>query len=243
MPVREHVHIISAGENIHTGYPAAFRILPDITRTIVFADSAIYEISPNQETEKSRRAVRDAVNTVKEIALSLAIPFSRELIFPPTYPSVRDTLAKIHREFPGTRFTFDISAGSKSLCVALLAMAFWLDAEVYSTFDEREMRKAPLPDRSVRSLLENPNYQTILAVLLRNGKNEGKTVIPAWVSRQYIFKQLGAVYIPIRTKRKKPDTAPVQPVTSKRSRKPAAGTDPRDILGFHAITSGEWTCR
>ena len=139
---------------------------------------------PNPDIDKSRRTIRDAVEAVKDIATSLAIPFSRETIFPPTYPSVRDTLARIHREFPGARFTFDLSGGSKSLCVALLAMSFWVDGEVYSSFDEKAVRNVPLPDRSVRSLLENPNYQTILAVLIRTGTKDGKPVHDGWVSRQ-----------------------------------------------------------
>ena len=41
----EHIHIITAGENIHTAYPAAFRILPTITRTYVFADGEVYGTS------------------------------------------------------------------------------------------------------------------------------------------------------------------------------------------------------
>ena len=46
MDRKEHVHIISAGEKIHIAYPAAFRELPAISRTIVFTDSAVHEGSP-----------------------------------------------------------------------------------------------------------------------------------------------------------------------------------------------------
>jgi hypothetical protein len=49
----EHIHIISAGENIHIAYPAIFRTLPAITRTYVLADSEIYSLSPNLEIEKN----------------------------------------------------------------------------------------------------------------------------------------------------------------------------------------------
>jgi len=37
MPPGNHVHIISAGENIHLAYPAVFRILPTISHTYVLA--------------------------------------------------------------------------------------------------------------------------------------------------------------------------------------------------------------
>jgi hypothetical protein len=42
MARQEHVHIISAGENIHKTYPAAIRDLQDISHTFVFADTEIY---------------------------------------------------------------------------------------------------------------------------------------------------------------------------------------------------------
>jgi hypothetical protein len=230
----EHIHIITAGEHIHTAYPAAFRILPTITRTYVLVDSVNHEKSLNPEIEKSRQAVNNAVSAVKQIALSLSIPFSYELIHPPTYPSVRDTLAKIHREFPGARFTFDLSGGSKSLCVSLLAMSLLVDGEVYSSFDEKAVRNVPLPDRSVRSLLENPNNQTILAILLRTGKEGGKPVKEGWVARQYIFKQLWSVYKPSRTKKPKPADPLVKPVMYKHGRKPAANMTHPTFSGFMA---------
>jgi len=223
MPPGEHVHILSAGENIHTAYPAIFRTLQTITRTYVLADSTIYELSSIPEVEKTRLAVRNAVAAVKEISASLSIPFSRELIFPPAYPSVRDTLTKIHRECPGAVFTFDLSGGSKPLCMALFAFSLWLEGEVYSTFDEKTARCVPLPALPVRAMLSNPNYQTILAILIRNSKREAGTSTPAWVSRQYIYKQLWSVYVPSRTKKAKPGDPPTaKPVDYKRGRKPAA---------------------
>jgi len=68
MPPDEHVHIISAGEHIHTAYPAIFRTLPTITRTYVLADSVITEFSPNPITQRQRVAIRNAVAAVKEIS-------------------------------------------------------------------------------------------------------------------------------------------------------------------------------
>ena len=222
MPPGEHVHIISAGENIHTAYPAIFRTLPTITRTYVLADNSVYELSSNPEVEKTRVAIRNAVAAVKEISGTLSIAFSRELIFAPVYPSVRDTLMKIHRNCPGARFTFDISGGSKPLSNAHFAISSWLDGDVYSAFDQKTPQCIPLPKRSVRNLLTNPNYQMILAILLRTGKKDAGSISPEWVSRQYIFKQLWSFYIPSRTKKAKPEDPPVPLVKFKRGRKPAA---------------------
>ena len=192
MPPGDHVHIISAGVSIHTAYPAMFRTLPTITRTYVLADSDDYALSPDPEIEKQRLAVRHAADAVKEISASLSIPFSRELIFAPTYPAVRTVLTKIHRENPGARFTFDLSGGSKPLCLALFAFAPWLGGEVYASFDEKTARRVPLPDNAVSTLLSNPNYQIILAILImrRDMKKEAtKVAVPkvptVWVPRQY----------------------------------------------------------
>jgi hypothetical protein len=222
MDRKEHVHIISAGDKVHIAYPASFRTLPTITRTYVLADSIIYELSSNPEIEKERQVVRNAVTAVKEISASLTIPFSRETVFPPTYPSVRDTLTKIHREFPAARYTFDLSGGSKPLCMSLLSLAPWLGGEVYSAFDEKTPRNVPLPERSVRSMMENPNYPAILALLLRTTRKDGVTGVHEWWSRDSIYKQLWPYYVPSRTKKAKPGDPPKPVVQYKKGRKPAA---------------------
>ncbi|MGA2122463.1 MAG: hypothetical protein ABSG49_10565 [Methanoregula sp.] len=222
MPTGEHVHIISAGENIHTAYPAIFRTLPVITHTYVLADSETYTLSSNPEIEKQRLAIRHAVDAVKEISESLSIPFSRQLVFPPVYESVRDILTKIARENPGARFTFDLSGGSKELCMATLSFASWLNADVCATFGGKIARNVPLPDRPIRTMLANLNYQTILAILLRKNPKDPDDGTRNWIQREYIYKQLWSVYVPSRTKKVKPGDPVAQPVTYKRGRKPAA---------------------
>ncbi len=163
-----HVHIISAGESIHTAFPAILRILPGITRVYVVSCSETYSISQNLPIEKERTAVRHAVESVKEISASLEIPFSREMVFPPILSSARTVLTKIRRENKRARITFDLSGGSRDLCMALFALAPWIGGEIWSSFDGKIPQQVPVPDRDIRAMLANVNYQTILAVLLRN---------------------------------------------------------------------------
>ena len=211
----EHVHIISAGEKIPIAYPAMFRELPAISRTMVFTDSIVHEGSPDPVTEKHRFAVRNAVSAVQEISASLSIPFTRVMIYPPAYTSVRSALAKIRREYPEARFTFDLSGGSKELCLALFAFAPWLGGEVYTSFDEKTARRVPLPDRTISSLLANPNHQKILAILLNRKKmkkDAAKGTVPAvpalWVPRQYLYQQARFVLCPVPGKENKTRRSP-----------------------------------
>lgn len=228
----EHVHIISAGEKIAIAYPAMFRELPTISRTLVFTDSSVHDGSSDPVTDRHRLAVRNAVAAVQDISASLSIPFSRELIFPPTYGSVRTALAKIRREHPDARFTFDLSGGSKELCLALFAFAPWLGGEVYASFDEKTARHVPLPDRTTGSLLANPNHQTILAILLmRRGAKTGAAATP-WVSRQYVYQQLYSYYVPTRTKKAKPGDPKKPVIHYKKGEKPAAELSHATFSGF-----------
>ena len=217
----DHVHILAAGESIHTTYPALFRTLPAITRTYVISDEETYTISPDAAIEARRIAVRRAVDRVKEINAPLSIPFSRELAFPPLYPSTRDILARISQDHPRARFTMDLSSGSRALCTALATLAPWLGAEVYASFDGKVPRIAPMPDRPVRILIANPNYQTILALLM---KQYARNVTPGtreWVSRDYLYRQLWSVYQRTRERNAKPVDPAARPVIHKRGIKPA----------------------
>lgn len=129
------------------------------------------------------------MNAVKEIAASLSIPFSCEIVHHPVYPSVRSILAKTRRERPGARFTFDLSGGSKELCLALMSFAPWAGGGIFYAFNGKMPRSVPLPDRSVRNMMGNPNYQMILAVLLRKTKDrKGISDLP-WLTRSYLFIQ------------------------------------------------------
>jgi hypothetical protein len=232
----EHVHIISAGEKIAIAYPAMFRELPSISRTIVFTDSSVHERSPDPVTDRHRLSVRNAVSAVQEISASLSIPFTRVMIFPPAYGSVRSALANIRRDYPYARFTLDLSGGSKELCLALLALAPWLGGEVYAAFDEMTTRRIPLPDRTISSLLANPNHQMILAILLRRrGVKQGVATgaVPTpWVSRQYVYQQLFSFYVPSRTKTVKTSDPQTPIIRYRKGEKPTAELSHATFSGF-----------
>ena len=218
MPAGSHVHIISAGESIHTTFPAILRTLPSVTRVYIIAHGDCYATSPDQHTDRQRAATRAAAEAVKGICVSLSIPCSREMVFPPVYLSARTVLARIRRENPKPRFTFDLSGGQKDLCMALFALAPWIGGRVWNAFDGKLPQPVPVPDRDIRAMLANVNYQTILAVLLRNRPvSSGRPDIP-FIPRQYLFSQVWPYYIRQRVRR--PD--PTKPVPEyKRGRKPA----------------------
>jgi hypothetical protein len=71
-------------------------------------------------------------------------------------------------------------------------------------------------------MMANPDYQTILAVLLRTSRNDTGAVISVWVSREYIYKQLFSYYHPSCTQKPKSGKPVMPPVQYKRGRKTAA---------------------
>jgi len=204
MPYQGHIHIIAAGENLPSVFAASFRDYPGITRAYVFTDTTVFYKHADPATEKERLAIRNAISAAKCTSMALGIPFHDEVISPPAYTSVRDALTRIHREYPMACFTVDIAGGSPALGMALIALAPWVGGTVRAVFDEKVMRPVPLPDLSARSLLENPNYQTILALLTRHGKNEKKTTAPVPVSRQYLYDPLWPLYVMVRAKKNPP---------------------------------------
>lgn len=217
MPPDPHVHIISAGESIQTAFAALLRTLPGITRTYVIASGEPCGTVSNPETEKQRAATLGAVEDIKTICGSLSIPYSRELVFSPIIPSVRTVLAKIRQENPHARFTLDLSAGPKPLCMALFHFAPWLGGEIYASFEGKAPQSLEPPGRDIPEMFRNVNYQTILAVLLRNRPVPAGPEIP-FTPRDYLFSQVWPLYVRQKARKPRPDD-PV--VRFRRGRKPA----------------------
>jgi hypothetical protein len=204
MPSQAHIHIITAGENLPSVFTASFRDYPGITRAYVFTDTAVFYKHADPAIEKGRLAERNAISAAKNTATALGIPFHDEVVPVPAYPFVRDALTRIRREHPGARYTVDLAGGSPALGMALLALAPWVGGTVRAIFDEKVMRPVPLPDLSPVSLLSNPNYQTILALLIRHGKDEKKATAFVPVQRQYLYDQLWPLYVMVRAKKDPP---------------------------------------
>jgi len=234
MDRKEHVHIISAGERIHLAYPAVFRLLPTITHTYILAGSEVYTDSPDPALAKERAATRNAVNSVKEISGSLAIAFERGTIFSPVYPSVRNALTGIHRNHPMARYTFDLSGGPKDLCMALFTVAPWVGAEVYSAFDGKVPQRVPVPDVSVIGIMANPNYATILSVLIRRSRMAGPGNERLFVPRQYLFDQVWPLYLRSRAQKVVPPQPGTLVVRYKRGQKPANNLSQQTFSTFFA---------
>ena len=204
MARQEHVHIITAGEAIYASYAATIRNHPDITYTFVFADTELY--TNNNRDDPALRAqkdgARDAVTKVKALAATHAIPASLVYVNPPADASARDSILKIKKEHPDAKFSFDLTAGSKEMCLALFTLSLWVDGAAFCSFggrkEEAANTKLAVPKILPDSVAANPNYLKILQTLACTpGKQEP---VPRVLPRSYLFNQLAGFYVPVRKK-------------------------------------------
>ncbi|MHB8163636.1 MAG: hypothetical protein ACYDDV_04695 [Methanoregula sp.] len=204
MARNEHVHVVTAGENIFPAFAATVRDNPDITHTFVFADIELYSNSTRdgEALRKQKDTAREAVNQVRTLAASLKIPAPLVYVSPPADATARDAILKIGKEHPDARFSFDLSAGSKDMCMALFALSLWVQGDAYYTFAERKgeatAAKLAVPKTPAETVAANPNYIKVLQMLYNTpGKQDHPIRV---VPRSYLFTQLSAAYIPLRKK-------------------------------------------
>jgi len=202
MDRQEHIHIIGAGEQIEAACAAAIRDLQDITRIYVFADNELYANSSrdDERIKAHKTAVREAVNGVKALATSLNIPASLVYIDLPASAKVAAAVQAIKSGYPGARYTFDLSGGSKDLALALFSVSLWLEGDAYHAFAGPRKAEPPeklaVPKIPLRDIAANPNYMRILAVLAGTpGKSDTS---PRILPRSYLFTQLEAFYVPVK---------------------------------------------
>jgi len=204
MDRQEHIHIISAGEGIHNSFAVMIRDHPDITHAFIFADTELYtnNRSDSEAVRLQKEAARDAVNKVKAHAKALRIPASLVYVNQPADLSARDSVLKIKKEHPDARFSFDLSAGSRDLVMALFAISIWVEGDAYYPFSVRKTEvaaaKIAVPKTPAGAVAANRNYTKILQILYRTpGKTE---ILPRVLSRNYIFTQFESFYVPVRKK-------------------------------------------
>jgi hypothetical protein len=203
MDRQEHIHIIGAGEQIEAACAAAIRDLQDITRIYVFAENELYANSSrdDERTKAHKTVVREAVNGVKALAASLKIPASLVYIDLPASVTVAAAVQTIRAGYPGARYTFDLSGGSKDLALALFSVSLWLRGDAYYAFEDRkgitgQPERLAVPGIPLNEIAANKNYLRILTVLA--GTPQKNNTAPRILPRSYLFTQLEAFYVPVK---------------------------------------------
>ena len=198
MDSQEHIHIISAGDRIHTTYPAVLKDLPTVTHTFIFAEKEVYTNSSRDDNKKRawKCAIRDAIDQVNSLSLSRNISCALVPIDVATFDAVRDPVLGIFSEHPDARYTFDISAGSKRLSLGLFSMSLWVEGDTYYAFGNSPSRRVPVPSLPTRNLPANPHYLVILTILFRGQEKgkEAKTIVP----KETLFNETKVWQIPVR---------------------------------------------
>lgn len=199
MDPEEHILIISAGDSIHTAYPALLEGLRTVTHTIIFAEKEVYTNSTRDDARKRmwKCAIRNAVDEVNAISLSRNISCALVTIDAATFDAIRDPVLGIFSDHPDARYSFDISAGPKRLSLGLLSMSLWVEGDCYYAFGTSPARRVPVPTLPIKYLPSNPHNLVILTILFR-GKESGKktrTLVPETT----LFNETKAWQIPVRT--------------------------------------------
>jgi hypothetical protein len=199
MDPQEHIHIISAGDRIHSTYPAVLDELRTVTHTFVFAEKEVYTNSARDDARKRawKCDIRNSVDQVNAISISRNIPCTLVMIDATTFDAIRDPVLGIFSDHPDARFSFDISAGSKRLSMGLFSMALWVEGDAYYAFGNSPTRRIPVPTLPAKNLPANPHYLVILSILFREQRpGKGSQCL---VPEETLFNETKAWQIPIQT--------------------------------------------
>jgi hypothetical protein len=198
MDPQEHVHIISAGDRIHTTYPAVLKDLQTVTHTFIFAEKDIYVASSRDDNKKRlwKGAIRDAIDEVNTLSLSRKIACALVCIDAATFEAIRDPVLGIFSDHPDARYSFDISAGSKRLSLGLFSMALWIGGDAYYAFGNSPARKVPVPRLPAKDLAIHPRNLVILTILFRGQERRkgARSLVPG----ETLFNEAKAWQLPVR---------------------------------------------
>jgi hypothetical protein len=196
MVPQEHFLIISAGDRIHTTYPAVLDELRTVTHTIIVAEKEVYTNSARDDANKRmwKCTIRNAVDEVNAIAISRSISCALVTIDGTSFDAIRDPVLGIFSEHPDARYSFDISAGPKRLSLGLFSMSLWVEGDCYYAFGNSKARRVPVPVLPVKYLPSNPHNLVILTILFREQGKKTSVLIPETT----LFNETRAWQIPVR---------------------------------------------
>ncbi len=197
MNPEEHFLIISAGDSIHTTYPAVLEELRTVTHTVIFAEKDVYTNSARDDARRRmwKCTIRNAVDEVNAISVSRNISCALVTIDATAFDAIRDPVLGIFSEHPGARYSFDISAGPKRLSLGLFSISLWIEGDAYYAFGNSLPRRVPVPSLPAKYLPANPHHLVILTILFR-GQERGKTSTK--VPGSTLFNETKTWQIPVR---------------------------------------------
>jgi hypothetical protein len=202
MDPQEHIHIISAGDRIHSTYPAVLDELRTVTHTFVFAEKEVYTNSARDDARKRawKCDIRTSVDGVNAQSISRNTPCALVMIDATTFDAIRDPVLGIFSDHSDARFSFDISAGSKRLSMGLFSMALWVEGEAYYAFGNSPTQRVPVPTLPARNMPADPYNLVILTILIRHQEQEreSRTLVPGAT----LFNETRVWQIPVQNAEK-----------------------------------------
>jgi len=200
MDPQEHILIISAGDRIHTTYPAVLKDLGTVTHTFIFAEKEVYTNSARDDDRKRmwKCGIRTSVDEVNAISISRSISCALVTIDAATFDAIRDPVLGIFSDHPDARYSFDISAGPKRLSLGLFSMSLWVEGDTWYAFGNSPVRRVPVPTLPVRNLPANPHYLVILTILFRGQDPDPGSEVRSLMPKETLFNETRAWQIPVR---------------------------------------------
>lgn len=185
---QSHIHLISAGENIHVTFPKSIDEFK-MDKAIVIVENKVFENDENPHYPK----IRESISEVKKIASITSKSFEIKRIEKIDLENIRNVVIETFSENPDSKFYFNITGGTKVLSNGLFLMSIWLDGTAYHFGEFGEFQILSVPKIHIEDIQKNKNYISILKILT-NSKNKE-------IKQKELFQKLGEEYKPLKNQK------------------------------------------
>ena len=187
----DKIHVMSAGAHVHDTFPIAINEISGATKLYIIVEDKVYDDTDNEKTQQTRNDIRNSIEELKKIAT----PFVKNGVYEERIPEdslehIRDAVIKIYSENKDATFFFNLSGGTKMLCIGLFMMGLWIKAIPYIVDQNSLAKKISIPKIHIKDLTENPNRVLILTKLKEQKLKR--------LSRKDLINEVGKEYKPIR---------------------------------------------
>lgn len=180
------IHVMSAGAGIIGTFPVALKHF-QMDEVVIMTD-----VKVDSEVDDESRKVVEAIKEIFRMANSVHLKSSIIEVDDISIGEIMTKFITVYAKNPAAEYFFNVTGGKKPLSLGLFMASVWVGGTCYYVDkgnDVNDVRELQVPRMHLNDVRNNPNYESMLAMLEAEGGMDLKLM----------YEKMQCKYVPMRS--------------------------------------------